>query len=125
MIRLPAALLALAVGLALSGIGCGGGDGAGSTAASTSAAQSADSAEEVTIRNYEYDPATIVVPVGTVVTFTNRDSTPHTATSKRSGVFESGPIDTGESRRIKLEETGMYNYYCAFHPFMKGTIRVE
>ncbi len=117
MIRLPATLLALAVGLALSGIGCGGGSGTDTGSNATS--------EKVTISNYEYDPATISVPVGAVVQFTNRDSTPHTVTSKESGVFESGPIDTGKTGRITLEEPGTYTYYCAFHPFMKGTIKVE
>jgi hypothetical protein len=55
----------------------------------------------------------------------HRDSTPHTATSKEPGVFESGSIDTGKSGKVKLEETGSFAYYCAFHPFMKGTIVVE
>jgi plastocyanin len=127
MIRLPAALLALAVGLALSGIGCGGGGGTDSNATGTSAGQSsgAPQSEKVTIADYEYDPATIAVPVGSVVQFTNRDSTPHTVTSRESGAFESGSIETGETGRIKLEKPGTYSYYCLFHPFMKGTVRVE
>lgn len=119
-IRLPAGLLAVALGLALPASGCGGG---GDSTASSEA--SGATSLKVTISNYEYDPATITVPVGSTVQFTNRDSTPHTVTSKESGVFESGPIDTGETGRIKLEEPGTYTYYCAFHPFMKGTIRVE
>jgi plastocyanin len=126
MIRLPAALLALAVGLALSGIGCGGGGGTDSSAnTSPAAASGAQQSKRVTIVDYEYEPATITVPVGSVVQFTNRDSTPHTATSKESGAFESGSIDTGETGRIKLDESGTYAYYCAFHPFMKGIVRVE
>lgn len=79
----------------------------------------------MTIKDYTYAPATITVPVGTTVTFTNRDSTPHTATSKKPGAFESGSIDTGRSGEVKLEQAGTFAYYCAFHPFMKGTIVVE
>jgi plastocyanin len=124
MIRLPAVLLALAVGLALSGIGCGGGGGTGSTATGSASSQGGGP-PAVTISEYEYHPASITVPVGTVISFTNRDSTPHTVTSTQSGVFESGPIDTGKTKRIKLEKAGTYTYYCAFHPFMKGTVRVE
>jgi plastocyanin len=126
--RLPAALSILMVGFALSAIGCGGGAGTDSTAASSSQSQSGEGAGRpvaVTISDYEYDPATITVPVGTVVKFTNKDSTPHTATSKQSGAFESGSIDTGKTGEVKLEEAGTFAYYCAFHPFMKGTIRVE
>jgi plastocyanin len=105
-------------------VGCGGG-GDGTDRASSSAAPGAGSAKAVTIKDYTYAPATITVPVGTTVTFTNRDSTPHTATSKKPGAFESGSIDTGRSGEVKLEQAGTFAYYCAFHPFMKGTIVVE
>ncbi|MFN8163229.1 MAG: cupredoxin domain-containing protein [Solirubrobacterales bacterium] len=39
--------------------------------------------------------------------------------------IESGSIDTGEAATITLEKPGTFAYYCAFHPFMKGTITVE
>jgi plastocyanin len=100
---------------ALAFAGCGSsGDGASSSAT-----------RSVTIKDYEYAPANLTVPVGTTVAFTNQDSTPHTATSKDSGAFESGPIDTDKSATIKLEKAGTFAYYCVFHPFMKGTITVE
>ena len=79
----------------------------------------------MTIKDYIYKPASIAVPQGTTVTFTNHDTTAHTATSKQAGIFESGPIDTGKSAKVTLEETGTFTYYCLFHPFMKGTIVVE
>ena len=101
--------------------GCGGGDDG--TDRTTSSGGSGATA--VTIRDYLYEPETITVPVGTTVTFTNRDSTPHTATSKQSGVFESGSLDTGKSGKVTLEEPGTFAYYCLFHPFMKGEIVVE
>jgi plastocyanin len=126
-------LAALAVGLvalAVPLVGCGGGGGTGSS--SSSAASSAESGaasgsggDAVTIKDYLYEPADITVPVGTTVKFTNEDSTPHTATSKEAGVFESGPIKTGKTSTIKLEKAGTYQYYCVFHPFMSGTITVE
>ena len=118
----------IALALALSALalaGCGGGaDSSSSAARSGSAATPRGAAEAVTIKDYEYGPATLTVPVGTTVKFSNRDSTPHTATSKDGGGFESGPIDTGKSATIKLEEAGTFSYYCVFHPFMKGTITV-
>ncbi|HET6997946.1 MAG TPA: cupredoxin family copper-binding protein [Solirubrobacterales bacterium] len=118
--KVGAALLLAAAAVSL--IGCGGeGDGTDRTSSGSSArAQSA----EVTIRDYIYEPATITVPTGTTVAFTNRDSTPHTATSKESGEFESGSIDSGESGQVTLRESGTFAYYCLFHPFMKGTIVV-
>jgi plastocyanin len=104
-------------------VGCG--SSGGGTDQSASESGGGASAPAVTIQDYTYKPASITVPKGTTVTFTNRDSTPHTATSKEPGVFESGSIDTGKSGTVKLEESGTFAYYCAFHPFMKGTIVVE
>ncbi len=115
---------------ALAFAGCGGsGDSSSSEATPAtspgSAATPRGGARAVTIKDYKYAPPSLTVPVGTTVKFSNQDSTPHTATSKESGGFESGPIDTGESATVKLEKTGTFDYYCVFHPFMKGTITVE
>jgi plastocyanin len=115
-------LLLAAIAVLLTGCGSSG-DGTGQSSASPSGG--AAGAKAVTIEDYTYRPASISVPKGTTVTFTNRDSTPHTATSKESGAFESGSIDTGKTGKIRLEESGTFAYYCAFHPFMKGTIVVE
>jgi plastocyanin len=105
-------------------VGCGGSsDGTDHTAAAAKGGGA--STEAVTISDYLYEPARITVPVGTTVTFTNRDSTPHTATSKEPGRFDSDSIDTGKSAEVVLDETGSFAYYCLFHPFMKGTIVVE
>jgi plastocyanin len=113
-------LLAAAVLIA----GCGGSDD-GADRTSSSAGGEAAGAKAVTIRDYLYEPGTLTVPVGTTVTFTNRDSTPHTATSKQAGAFESGSLDTGKSGKVTLDETGSFAYYCLFHPFMKGEVVVE
>jgi plastocyanin len=118
--RPPVSAVFLLAALATLVAGCGGGGGDQSSPAASGAGVSA-----VTIEDYTYKPASIMVPKGTTVTFTNRDSTPHTATSKQSGAFESGSIDTGKSGKVTLEETGTFAYYCLFHPFMKGTIVVE
>jgi plastocyanin len=104
-------------------VGCGGSSDSSSGSASTAA--SAGGAEAVTIHDYTYKPAAITVPVGATVKFTNQDSTPHTATAKGAGGFESGPIEPGKTGTIKLEKAGAFTYYCVFHPFMKGTITVE
>ncbi|HEV7615899.1 MAG TPA: cupredoxin family copper-binding protein [Solirubrobacterales bacterium] len=115
--------LFLLAAIAAALVGCGGsGGGADRSSASGDGAQGT---KAVMIRDYEYEPASITVPVGTTVTFTNRDTTPHTATSKQSGAFESGSIDTGRSGKVTLEQAGTFAYYCLFHPFMKGTIVVE
>ncbi len=115
----------LLVAAAVLLVGCGGGDDGGGDRASSGTSAGAQDAKAVTIADYTYEPAEITVPKGATVTFTNRDSTPHTATSKQSGVFESGSIDTGKTGKVRLEGSGTFAYYCLFHPFMKGTIVVE
>ncbi len=110
-----ALLLAVAV-VALAGCGDSG-DGDRAT-------PGAAAAKSVTIADYLYKPARIVVPQGTTVSFTNRDAAPHTATSKDSGAFDSGTIKEGKTGEVTLEETGTFAYYCLFHPFMKATVEV-
>jgi plastocyanin len=117
--RIGVASLLLAVIAALIA-GCGSSDGG--TDPTSSGADGG--AEKVMIADYLYDPDTITVPVGATVTFANADAAPHTATSKRSGAFESGTIETGRTGKVTLEESGTFAYYCLFHPFMKGTIVV-
>lgn len=120
-----AALPLVVAALLLPGCGGGGSDSTSSDSSSGAAAAPPSPADAVTIVDYTYEPAQLTVPAGTTIEFTNEDSTPHTATSKQSGAFETGSIDTGKTATIKLEEPGTYAYYCAFHPFMKGTVTVE
>lgn len=122
----PAAILLFVVALVFAG--CGGGGDSGSTqsgSTSGSAAASPSGPQAVTIADFTYEPAELTVPAGTTVEFTNEDSAPHTATSKESGVFETGTIETDKTGEVKLDKPGTYAYYCAFHPFMKGAITVE
>jgi plastocyanin len=119
-----AALLLVMAALVLAGCG-GGGDADSTPSGSPSSPASSSEAQAVTISDYTYGPAQLTVPAGTTVEFTNKDSTPHTATSKQSGAFETGSIDTDKTAKVTLEDPGTYAYYCAFHPFMKGTITVE
>ncbi len=79
----------------------------------------------VNISDYTYKPASLTVPAGTKVTFLNHDSTAHTATSKQQGSFDTGAIQPGQRATVTFNEPGTFVYYCAFHPFMKGTVKVE
>lgn len=117
------AALPLLAAVAVFVVGCGG--SGGSTDRTSSAAPASSGTTAVTIQDYTYKPAKLTVPAGTTVTFANKDSTAHTATSKESGAFESGAIQPGKSGKITLEKAGTFTYYCVFHPFMKGTIVVE
>lgn len=112
-------VLAIAASAALFA-GCGGGGDETTAAGSTGGG-----GERVEIVEYKYGPADLTVPAGTTVAFTNEDAAAHTATSKESGAFDTGTIKDGETGEITLEDPGTFAYFCAFHPFMKGSITVE
>lgn len=78
----------------------------------------------VKIDNFSFGPQTVTVPVGTTVTWTNRDDIPHNVVST-DGVFKSKVRDTDETFSYKFEKTGTYSYFCSIHPKMTGKIVVQ
>jgi plastocyanin len=81
--------------------------------------------ETVTIDNYTFMPATLNVHEGDTVIWTNHDSIPHTATALDGKSFDSGAIDPGASWKFVFTKSGHFNYRCAIHPDMHGTINVQ
>ena len=79
---------------------------------------------EVKIDNFSFGPATVTVPVGATVTWTNRDDIPHTVVST-DGVFKSKVRDTDEKFSYTFTKAGTYPYYCSVHPKMTGKIVVQ
>jgi plastocyanin len=112
-----AALMAAISLLAVVGGGCGG-DGAADEGGGTGGG------DAVEIVDFAYAPGELKVDAGTTVSFSNRDSTGHTATADDS-TFDTGTIEGGESGSVKLTQPGTYRYYCLFHPFMRGTVTVK
>ena len=111
-----AAIVVAIVAIALSQGGAGASGPASNAVVAGKAAQ-------LTIANFAYHPAVMTVRVGAIVTVTNKDSTAHTATAT-SGAFDSGTIQPGHSARLRTTHPGTYAYYCQFHAFMHGTIKV-
>ncbi len=121
--RLFATIVPLVVAAGIAG--CGGGGDAGGGYGGGGDTTSSGGAETVAIEDFLYAPDELTVPAGTTVEFPNEDGSPHTATSKEMGGFDTGTIKPGASGELTLDEPGTFAYYCAFHPFMKGTITVE
>ena len=76
-----------------------------------------------------YEPFAASVDVRKEVTWKNLDSFSHTITSGTpedgpDGVFDSGLISALAYFSHTFYETGMYDYYCTFHPWMQGMIIV-
>jgi plastocyanin len=93
-------------------------------AGSRVSAQQAPPAIEVKIDNFSFGPAVITVPVGTTVTWTNRDDIPHTVVSDDK-VFKSKVLDTDEKFSYTFSKPGTYPYFCSVHPKMTGKVAVE
>ncbi|MDQ3444217.1 MAG: cupredoxin domain-containing protein [Chloroflexota bacterium] len=92
-----------------------------------SPAASGDAASEVTVEitDFAYGAASVTIPVGGSVTWTNNDSAPHTATAQDREVLQTGTLNQGESYIQAFDTPGTYEYFCEFHPNMSGTVIVE
>ena len=77
----------------------------------------------VEIRYYEYFPRDLTVDAGTQVTWTNRDSVPHTATAK--GSWDTGILNEDDSATLTFDTPGQFEYLCTLHPSMKATLTVR
>ena len=79
----------------------------------------------VTIDNFSFNPATLTVPTGTRVTWSNHDDIPHTVVSaERPPLFRSKVLDSDESFAMVFDKPGRYGYFCSLHAHMQGTIVV-
>jgi plastocyanin len=79
---------------------------------------------EVKVDNFSFGPAALTVPVGTTVTWTNRDDIPHTIVSTDK-VFKSKVLDTDEKFSFTFAKAGTYPYFCSIHPKMTGSVAVQ
>jgi plastocyanin len=90
------------------------------------AAMSVPSAVAETIRirveDLGFVPAQVSVHVGDTVEWVSRDFVAHTAT-ERDGGWDV-VIPAGGSGHIVLKQAGEAEYYCRFHPAMRGRISV-
>ena len=77
-----------------------------------------------TMTTSAYSPNPITVAVGGTVTWTNNDSTAHTATAN-GGTFSSGTIAPGGKFSMTFPSAGSFPYRCTFHPGMVGTVTVQ
>src|ERR671912_2918648 len=78
---------------------------------------------EVQVIDFAFEPATVTVPAGATVTWTNAGSRPHTVTAD-DGSFDSGRLDPGEQFSQTFDQPGTFTYFCGFHPEMQGSVVV-
>jgi plastocyanin len=101
--------------------------GASMTARSTTSSLSAPGpvVTAVSIDNFAFAPAAIVVKVGTSVTWTNNDGEPHTV------AFDDGqahsPVLSVPNATFShtFTDAGTFTYHCSIHAYMTGTVTVS
>jgi plastocyanin len=77
-----------------------------------------------------YLPLNLEINPMTTVQWINDDVVHHTIQSQDKygeiiGLFNSAPLDTGETFVFKFTEEGVYNYYCSLHPWRVGLVTVR
>jgi glucose/arabinose dehydrogenase len=77
----------------------------------------------IEITNFSFQPGSITVSPGTVVTWVNNDPMEHTVTSS-DGTFNSGNMATGGRFNFTFTKQGKYQYQCLIHPSMVGIVVV-
>jgi len=72
-----------------------------------------------------FEEGTKTIPVGTNVTWINKDAVlPHTATAD-DGTFDSGNLATNAAFSFVFTAPGTFPYKCALHPSRTATLTVQ
>jgi plastocyanin len=112
--------------------GLGASTGSTTTTASGSASPSPSGSASVmiTIDNFAFSPAHVTVAPHERILVHNEDPVTHTLTaipgSTPFGDFNSGNVGSGQTKSVAAPgSAGTYQYYCAIHNFMTGSITVK
>ena len=77
---------------------------------------------QITMENLAIAPAAALVKVGDTIEWINKDILLHTATA-RNGDWDV-VMPPKKNVTLVLKKAGTIDYYCRFHPNMKGTLTV-
>ena len=73
---------------------------------------------------YSFQPRTLIIVVGTRVTWTNPTDAPHSVTAD-GGAFDSGYLYPGDTYARTFNAIGTFAYHCTIHPGQLGAIVVR
>ena len=125
--------ISLAILFTLAVTGCGGYSSSPSTPSPTPGPSPSPSPTGTTITipsnarslgTAAYSPNPATVTQGTVVTWTNTDSTTHDMVAD-GGAFDSGRVGQNGTFSFTFSQRGTYTYHCSIHPSMTGTVVVQ
>jgi len=86
-------------------------------------ATAAAGASDVVVDSFSFTPAMTSVPIGSTITWTNRDDVPHNIVSTEQK-FKSPVLDTDGQFSHRFDAPGTYKYFCSIHPRMTGQVVV-
>jgi plastocyanin len=79
----------------------------------------------VTIEGFQFQPDNVTIKKGGKVTFTNKDSTPHTVSPDEGIKFAgTGRLEQNTPKTLVFDTVGTQSYHCEIHPSMQGKITV-
>lgn len=93
-------------------------------AAATATPSGVPKPASVTIKDFEFTPASITVAVGSTVTWTNDGPSTHTVTAD-DGSFDSKDLPKGKTFSQTFQTAGTFSYHCSIHPFMTAEVIVQ
>jgi plastocyanin len=112
------------------GDGGGGGGGQAQPEKQAGGGGGGGKAVEVTLVDIQFKPASVTVPKGGKVTWTNDDTVGHDVTKTggpgpdfKSG--DSGGMNQGDTFSQTFSAPGTVDYVCTVHANMKGTVTVK
>jgi plastocyanin len=80
---------------------------------------------EVVLEKLRFSPQTLSVPVGTTVTWINRDSVPKIVVSAEQPLEMPPILRAGQAFSRTFATAGTYSYFCSVHPGVTGKIVVK
>src|SRR6202158_21588 len=91
--------------------------------ATTAAAPSPSANPRLVQKNKSFDPHILVVPVGSMVEFPNRDPFFHNVFSLFEGKrFDLGLYEAGTTRMVRFDRLGISYIFCNIHPEMSAVV---
>ena len=141
MLRTTRVLTASLALVALVGLTACGGSGDDESSDTTNAADTtapadtggtpadcADPGETVTVEipEFNFEPTPVEIAACDEVVWQNTHNQAHTSTSNGDLSWSTGNIKPdATSDPVAFDTPGTYEYQCALHPFMKGTVEVS
>jgi plastocyanin len=80
---------------------------------------------QVSIVDFEFQPAEITINAGDIVTWTDSGQAPHTATLDDGPTCDDERMSPGGQHSVQFNASGEYRYHCEIHRTMHAKVIVQ